>query len=137
VTTLLEPHRSSESTTRISTDLEELWRKQFLTERTQTPADVLPDQKASERDRNFRRMTETVRFSGGVYDPSVIRFYEDIILELQKEVVRYRALWEEAVKASRAEGEELYMARQTVKPSEDVVRKLRSKTGRSLRVSAE
>ena len=42
----------------------------------------------------------TSDFSGGLYDASIISFYEDIILELQKQVVQYRELWEAASKAA-------------------------------------
>jgi hypothetical protein len=135
MTALLESREVSGSTN-ISTDLEELWRKQFFAAQGQTPAGTLPDLRVPETENSLRRMTSTVQFSGGLYDPAIIRFYEDVILELQKQVVRYKTLWEETAKV-REEIEESYVARQTVKPSADVVKKLRSRTKSRLKLSAE
>lgn len=134
MSTLLDRDRESASTTRISTDLEELWRGRFFTEQGQTPAGIMADMK---RENNFRHIASTVKFSGGVYDPAIIRFYEDIILELQKQVVRYRDLWESATKAAHEDIEEVYIPRQTVPLSEKVAEKLRRSTKPGLRVSAE
>jgi len=136
MTTLLEAHKACASTS-ISTNLEELWRGQCFAAQGQTPAGVMQDLKAPETGNSLRRMAATVQFAGGLYDPAIIRFYEDIILELQKQVVRYRTLWEEAAKAGREEMEESFAVRQTVRPSEEVVRKLRNRTRSGLRISAE
>ena len=134
MSTLLDRDRTSGSTTRISTNLEELWRDQFFAEQGQTPAGIMADLK---RENNFKHIASTIKFSGGVYDPAIIRFYEDIILELQKQVVRYRELWESATKAAQEDIEEVYFPRQTVQPSEKVAQKLRRSTKPGLRVSAE
>jgi len=133
---LLEPDKAVASTTSISTNLEDLWRNQFFAGQGQTPAEILPELRAPERATNFRRMTATVKFPGAGYDPAIIRFYEDIILELQKQVVRYKNLWESAAKAHR-EVEESYVARDTIRPSESIVKKLRTATKPGLRISAE
>lgn len=134
MSTLLERERTSASTTRISTNLEDLWRGQFFAEQGQTPAGIMADMK---RENNFKDIASNVRFSGGLYDASIISFYEDIILELQKQVVRYRELWEAASKAAHEDIEEVYFPRQTVQPSEKVAKKLRQSTKPGLRVSAE
>lgn len=134
MTSLLDGDRTSASTTRISTDLEELWRGQFFAEQGQTPADAMGDMK---RESRFRDIASTVRFAGGMYDPTIIRFYEDVILELQKQVVRYRELWEAATKIAHEEAEAVYVPRQTVPLSKGVAEKLRRSTKPGLRVSTE
>ena len=134
---LLGPDRASASTTRISSNLEELWRRQFFAGQGQTPADVLLDSRAPERENSLRRMAATIKFSGGAYDSAIIRFYEDIILELQKQVLRYKTLWQEVAKAEWEDMEETYVARQTLRPTEGVIRKLRGRTKPGLRISAE
>ena len=134
MTTLFERERTSASTTRISTNLEDLWRGQFFAEQGQTPAGIMSDMK---REHDFKDITSTVKFAGGLYDPAIISFYEDIILELQKQVVKYRQLWESATKAAQEDIEEVYFPRQTVPPSEKVAQKLRRSTKPGLRVSAE
>lgn len=138
MTTLFEMNQASASSTRISTNLEEICRQQFFAGQGQTPADILPDLSETGRESAFRRMTDTVRFSGGVYDPAIITFYEDIILELQKQVLKYRTLWEQTlVNAAQDEAEEIYVARQTVKPSDVVAKKHRGGTKPGLRASSE
>lgn len=134
MTTLLEQDKANASTTGISTNLEELWRRQFLAGQGQTPAGTMAELK---RENNFKHIASTIKFSGGVYDPTIIRFYEGIILELQKQVVRYRELWESATKGAQEDIEEVYFPRQTVQPSEKVAQKLRRSTKPGLRVSAE
>lgn len=134
MSSLLDRDRTSASTTRISTDLEELWRGQFFAEQGQTPVGIMADMK---RESSFREIASTVRFSGGVYDPAIIRFYEDVILELQKQVVRYRELWEVATKAAHGEAEDTYVPQQTVPLSKNVAEKLRRSTKPGLRISAE
>ncbi len=126
--------QTNASTTRISTDLEKLWRGQFFAEQGQTPVGIRADIK---RETDIKDIASTVRFSGGVYDQTIIRFYEDIILELQKQVVKYRELWESATKAAHDETEEVYFPRQTVQLSQKVAEKLRRSTKPGLRVSAE
>src|SRR5260370_6594848 len=132
--TVFERDRTSASTTRISTNLEDLWRGQFFAEQGQTPAGIISDMK---RENNFKYIASTVKFAGGLYDPAIISFYEDIILELQKQVVRYRQLWESASKGVQQDIEEVYFPRQTVPPSEKVAQKLRRSTKPGLRVSTE
>ena len=132
--TVFERDRTSASTTRISTNLEDLWRGQFFAEQGQTPAGIISDMK---RENNFKYIASTVKFAGGLYDPAIITFYEDIILELQKQVVRYRQLWESASKGVQQDIEEVYFPRQTVPPSEKVAQKLRRSTKPGLRFSAE
>ncbi len=132
--TVFERDRTSASTTRISTNLEDLWRGQFFAEQGQTPAGIISDMK---RENNFKYIASTVKFAGGLYDPAIISFYEDIILELQKQVVRYRQLWESASKGVQQDIEEVYFPRQTVPPSEKVAQKLRRSTKPGLRFSAE
>jgi hypothetical protein len=135
MTLLAEP---SASTTRISTDLEKLWRGQFLAEQGQTPIGIVPTESKPENNINITDMTATVRFAGGVYDPAIIRFYEDIILELQKQVVKYRELWEAATRAAQQnEPDDVYFPRQTVPLSQKMAEKLRRSTRPGLRVSGE
>jgi hypothetical protein len=134
MTNLFDTERMSASTTRISTNLEDLWRGQFFAEQGQTPAGIMSDM---QRESGFREIASTVRFSGGLYDPAIIRFYEDVILELQKQVVRYRALWEAATKAAHEEAEDMYVPQQTVPLSKEVAEKLRRSTKPGLRASVE
>lgn len=133
----LEQRVATASTTRISTDLEQMWRNQFFAEQGRTPAQSFPSLASHETEGSLREITKTVRFAGGVYDPAIIRFYEDIIVELQREVERYKALWASVRSIADAEAPEFYVVRQTVQPSPAVARKLRSSTKPSLRISAE
>jgi hypothetical protein len=125
------------STTRISTDMEQMWRNQFFAEQGRTPAESFVGIENTEPEINLRQMTKTVKFAGGAYDPAIIKFYEDIIIELQKEVERYKALWESLRSAAEGEAAESYVARQTVQPSLEFARKLRRSTRPALRLSAE
>ena len=85
----LEQRVSTASTTRISSDLEQMWRNQFFAEQGRTPAKSFAGVGEEEPQNNLRQMTRAVRFAGGVYDGAIVKFYEDIIVELQKEVERY------------------------------------------------
>jgi hypothetical protein len=125
------------STTRISTDLEKLWRSHFFASQESTPADSPFDLEVAEPQKNIRQMTSNVRFAGGVYDSTIIKFYEDIILELQREVERYKLLWESSRVKVEEEAEESYVARETVRLSPGMAEKLRRATRAGLRVSAD
>lgn len=125
------------STTRISTDMEQMWRNQFFAEQERTPAASFAGIEAAEPGTNLRRMAQSVRLEGGFDYPAIIRFYEDIIIELQREVERYKALWVSARSAAEAEVPESYFARQTIQPSPAFAKKLRQTTKPGLRASAE
>jgi len=129
---------SGGSTTRISTNLEQLWRNQFFALQERTAADGLASLETGAPQKQVRQMTDTVRFAGGVYDPAIISFYEGIIVELQREVARYKSLWAAALKSAQAEApEEAYVPRQTVPVSPAMARKLRGGTRPGLRASTE
>jgi hypothetical protein len=132
----LEQGMSAGSTTRISTDLEQLWRNQFFVQQERT-AESFASTNAIEPQRQLRQMTDNVRFAGGAYDPTIIHFYEDIIVELQREVERYKSLWASSLRAAQTETPETYFARQTAPLSPAMARKLRSRTRPGLRVSTE
>lgn len=125
------------STTRISTDLEMLWRNRFFAQQEVTPARGIVEMDEVESTKQIRQLTETVRFAGEVYDPAIIRFYEDVITELQMEVQRYKTLWKLASLALEAESAGDYVPRQTVRPSPAVARKLSSSAKQSIRVPSE
>lgn len=129
--------RTASSTTRISTDFEKMWRDQFLAQQERTPAESFADLEVVEPQGELRRVASTVRFAGGAYDPTIIKFYEDIIAELQREVERYRALWHAARAAAESEPVEQYAERDAVAPSPAFARKLKRSAKPSLRFAAE
>jgi hypothetical protein len=133
----LDQRVSTGSTTRISTDLEQMWRNQFYAGQGRTPAESFAGIETVGPEIDFRQMAKTVRFAGATYDPAIIKFYEDIIVELQKEVERYKTLWASIRSAADAEIPESYVARQTIQPSADFAKKLRRSTKPGLRVSVE
>jgi hypothetical protein len=133
----LEQRISTASTTRISSDLEKMWRNQFFAEQGRTPAKSFAGVEEEEPRSDLRQMTRAVRFAGGVYDGAIVKFYEDIIIELQKEVDRYKSLWASAQAATEEDEPESYLPRQTVKLSPEFAKKLSSGTRKSLRISAE
>ena len=132
MTSLLE-HSEEYGTTRISTNLEELVRNEFFAKQKQTPAAVFPQsserREVKEKWRNLA-MAEKAHFS----EIDIVRFYEDIILELQRELSRYKALAESARFADEAQPEESFVPRETAKRSEQMARKMRSRTQPGLRI---
>ena len=116
------------STTRISTDLEELWRNQFFTLQQSTPVGSSAEKARSEPQDRILQVTGTLRFTQSTYEPAIIRFYEDVIAELQREVSRYKSLWESLRTAAEPEGEAAYVARQGVSLPPTVAKKLRAPT---------
>jgi hypothetical protein len=81
--------------TSVSTDAGKLLRTNFATEFRRTGT--------STEDTVARNWTMRPRDSAILYDPFVIRFYEEIIASLQKELARYKALAEAAARSTVAE----------------------------------
>ena len=132
-----ELRQTNASQTRISSDLEQMLRSQFLGQQERTPAESFPTLESAGAEDSIRQLTKTVRFAGGAYDPAIIRFYEDIIIELQKEVERYKALWATTLPNDGPAVTVSYVARQTVQLSQAMATKLKSTTKPSLRASEE
>ena len=122
-------------TTRISANLEELVRNEFFASQKQTPADVLPHPERSDIKEKWRHLS--MDQSARIYEIDIIRFYEDIIIELQRELVRYKALAEIKRLAVEAEAEESFVPRPTVTLSAEMARKMRVRTRPGLRVGSE
>jgi hypothetical protein len=93
-------------TTHISADMEKLYERAFITEQTQTTLSQVELQPRS-REESWRQIAPLVQARYG-YNPTVIRFYEDIITELQQQVSQYRAIINELVRAQIEDSEVEY-----------------------------
>ncbi|HTQ53184.1 MAG TPA: hypothetical protein VMI94_01920 [Bryobacteraceae bacterium] len=112
-------------TTHISADVQKLYEDSFLGERTQTSTTSSGPQ-ANPRTEFWRQLAPLPRRVG--YDPAIIRFYEDVITELQRELARYKAMVAELSKPTAVEIEVEYSTgRQTVLPPA-LASRLRSST---------
>jgi hypothetical protein len=130
---LLDELDALNATTRISANLEEIWRSQFFLDQKQTPVSV-PSKS------EFRELRDKWRQVAPAVDPSmaygfdVVRFYEDIIAKLQHELMVYKNL---VLSMQRAvpEPAEVHRPMQPVKPSVGMHRKLNRVAQPTLRVT--
>jgi hypothetical protein len=120
-------------TTQISADVTKLYELGFITEQTQTSITEVESQRKP-REETWRQLAPFVRAGHG-YDPTVIRFYEDIILELQRQLARYRAIVTELLKAPVEEASVGYsQGTPTVLPPE-IASRLRARTAPAARMT--
>lgn len=117
-------------TTYISSDLQKLYEREFLAERTQTASTRRPPPEESEAGKEAWRHIALKFYHAHGYDPAVIRFYEDIIAGLQRELARYKAMVMELLAARGGEGggEDGYAAGNPTELSPGFARKLRAGT---------
>ena len=87
-------------TTHISADAQKLYEYSFVAEQTQTAATQLGPQGRS-RGELWRQLAPFSRYPLG-YDPTIIRFYEDVITELQRELAKYKTMVVELLKTPPA-----------------------------------
>jgi hypothetical protein len=112
-------------TTHISADVQKLYEDTFLGERTQTSTSHSGPQ-AKPRAEFWRQLTPLPKRVG--YDPAIIRFYEDVITELQRELAYYKAMVVQLSKTTGMETELEYApGQQTVLPP-TVATRLHSRT---------
>jgi hypothetical protein len=113
-------------TTNISTEAQKVYELMFLGEQTQTTATQTESQ-ARPRAETLRRLAPLNRCPGG-YDPAVIRFYEDVITELQRELARYKAMVAELSKNPVVGNEGEYTPGQPTTLPPDIAKRLRAST---------
>lgn len=119
-------------TTYISSDFQKLYEREFLSEQTQTASARRPYPEESEAGKEtWRRIVPKVHHPQG-YDPTIIRFYEGIIAELQRELAKYKAMVIELLAARGGEREGEYALGDTTELSPDFAKKLCTGTGPGL-----
>jgi hypothetical protein len=137
MTALSDTSSTNSSTTRISTDLEKLWRDEFFAKQGRTPADRAAELDLAQPQLELRAMTNVVRFAGGVYDRTIVEFYENVIIELQREVERYRALWAATRAHEDAQFTGAYIQKQPVRLTPHMAGKLKRPPAMPLRIPEE
>jgi hypothetical protein len=113
-------------TTHISADTRKLYEESFLAEPTPTSGTEVASQ-TRPRSELWRQLAPLVRHPTE-YDPTIIRFYEDVITDLQRELVKYKAMVIELLKTSAPEDEVEYSLGQTTALPRDVASRLGART---------
>ncbi len=112
--------------TYISADVEKLYERDFLAERTQT-AYSRPLKENRLLKEQWSWISPRVSHPYG-YDPVIVRFYEDIIVELQRELARYKAMVVALLASPSQEEDVQYFPGEPVHIPRDLARKLQSRT---------
>jgi len=126
--------KEEELVTYISADLKKLYDRAFEASQKQT-ASVLWEYPHETRagQETWRGVLPIVRDPYG-YDPAIIRLYEDIIAELQRELARYKEYVWELLYRREIDTDVMYARGQvTVLPTE-IAQKLRARTEPGLRM---
>ncbi len=117
-----------EFTTYISSDLQRLYERALLAEQKQTATSLseYPQEAGFTREEALSRIMAIPR----LHEPdwAIIRFYEGIIAELQRELATYRQLVWELFLHREAEPEDYYTRGEVVRLPGDLAKKLRVRT---------
>jgi hypothetical protein len=122
------PLTEKELTTYISTDLEKLFLESFFSGQRQT-AGIPESRQQIDAMREVRKYLPARSTRGYSYDQTIVRFYEDIISELQRELARYKDIVQKLLFIREIEAEEIVYSpgEPTVLPPE-LAQKLRGRT---------
>ncbi len=115
-------------TTYISSSTDEVYERDFLLEQTRTAGSYFrqPSEVQAHWE-TWRRVALFLQYKYG-YDLALIRFYEDIIAELQRELARYKEMVAELLPHRRPSTESEYSRGEVAALPHELARKMRSKT---------
>jgi hypothetical protein len=108
----------------ISADIATMYERDFLSGQTNTA------RAGTQREARFLKeqwswLAPRVHYYYG-YDPVIVRFYENIIMQLQRELARYKAMVVALLHSPPSEMDVQYLPGEPVRMPPDAVRKLRS-----------
>lgn len=112
--------------TYISADVEKLYERDFLTEQTQTAHPRAQEEARFLKEQWSWFAPKLIRAYG--YDPVIVRFYEDIIMDLQRELARYKAMVVELMKSPVHEPDIQYLPGEPVRIPAELAGTLNSRT---------
>ncbi len=120
--------------TSISADMERIYERDFRTYQTTTARGGSTGREAGLLKDEWMWVSPKIQRYYG-YDPIIIRFYEDIIMQLQRELARYRAMVLELLQSRSSETEVEYSAGEPLYTPPAILRKLKSPTQPGLPVT--
>jgi hypothetical protein len=121
-----EPQSAVTGMANISVDLRELRVRDFLFKNTQTAAALVGYPEGRIPTNRWTGLEVNVEPQPQMYAPTIIRFYEDLVTELQREVARYKNMVIELTGQRGLEAEAEYAPGMSTSPSPSFARKLRS-----------
>jgi hypothetical protein len=110
-------------TTHISADSQKLYESTFFGEHSRATA-TQPGSQSRSHAELWRQVAPIARHPSG-YDPTIIRFYEDVIAELQRELAKYKTMVIELLKTTAIEEEVEYSPGQKTALPPEVASRLR------------
>jgi hypothetical protein len=110
--------------TYISADIERMYERDFLTGQTTTARGGTQNETGLLKEEWTWVAPRLYRYYG--YDPVIVRFYEDIIMQLQRELARYKAMVVELLHSPSREADVQYSPGESVRMPPAILRKLRS-----------
>lgn len=122
--------KEKELTTYISADLHSLYERAFLSTQRQTASSIQETWKETSCLEETWKQAALRTHRGYWYDPSIIRFYEDVIAELQRELARYKAIVLQLMieREYQTEEDDLYLPGPITKLPPEIERTISGKT---------